>query len=140
LDPWNELFAQHCLDKWILPNLGNRLLSEVGNGALRYFVEILSVAGLAPKTIINVVVVVKMVVASAVNEEGDKIYPRAWNHEFIHYRWSSKKSRIVLPSHRKRARQFSATRKNATQCCSLWSPEQGFVSVKHWLCAQPTSN
>jgi len=74
---------QHCLDKWILPNLGDKPLSEVGNGALRQFVEILSAAGLAPKTIINVVVVVKMVVASAVNEEGDQIYPRAWNHEFI---------------------------------------------------------
>ncbi len=83
LKPATVFGWQHCLDKWILPNLGNRLLSEVGNGALRHFVEILSVAGLAPKTIINVVVVVKMVVASAVNEEGDQIYPRAWNHEFI---------------------------------------------------------
>lgn len=74
---------QHCLDRWILPILGNRLLSEVGNGALRHFVEILSTAGLAPKTIVNVVTVVKFVVASAVDEEGDQIHPRAWNHEFI---------------------------------------------------------
>jgi hypothetical protein len=41
---------QHCLDRWILPNLANKLVSEVGNGALRQFVEILSAAGLAPKT------------------------------------------------------------------------------------------
>jgi hypothetical protein len=27
--------------------------------------------------------VVKMVVASAVNEQGDEVYPRNWNHEFI---------------------------------------------------------
>ena len=74
---------QHCLDKWILPNLGNKLLSEVRNGALRQFVEILSAAGLAPKTIINVVTVVKLVVASAVDGEGDQIHPRIWNHEFI---------------------------------------------------------
>ena len=26
---------------------------------------------------------VKMVVASAVDEEGEEIYPRKWNHEFI---------------------------------------------------------
>ena len=50
---------QHCLDRWILPNLGDKLLSEVRNGALRQFVEILSAAGLAPKTIVNVVTVVK---------------------------------------------------------------------------------
>lgn len=67
----------------ILPILGNRLLSEVGNAALRQFVEILSTAGPAPKTIVNVVTVVKFVVASAVDEEGDQIHPRAWNHEFI---------------------------------------------------------
>jgi integrase len=74
---------QHCLDRWILPNLANKLVSEVGNGALRQFVEILSAAGLAPKTIVNVVTVVKFVVASAVDEEGDQIHPRVWNYEFI---------------------------------------------------------
>jgi integrase len=74
---------QHCLDRWILPNLGDKLLSEVRNGALRQFVEILSAADLAPKTIVNVVTVVKFVVASAVDEEGDQIHPRIWNHEFI---------------------------------------------------------
>ena len=50
---------------------------------MRQFVEILSVAGLAPKTIVNVVTVVKLVVASAVDEEGDQLHPRVWNHEFI---------------------------------------------------------
>jgi hypothetical protein len=74
---------QHCLDRWILPNLGDKLLSEVRNSALRQFVEILSAADLAPKTIVNVVTVVKFVVASAVDEEGDQIHPRIWNHEFI---------------------------------------------------------
>jgi len=62
---------QHCLDRWILPNLANKLVSEVGNGALRQFVEILTAARLAPKTIVNVITVVKFVVASAVDEEGD---------------------------------------------------------------------
>jgi len=74
---------QHCLDRWILPNLGDKLLSEVRNSALRQFVGILSAADLAPKKIVNVVTVVKFVVASAVDEEGDQIHPRIWNHEFI---------------------------------------------------------
>jgi len=74
---------QHCLDRWILPNLGSKLVSEVGNGAFRQFVEILTAARLAPKTIVNVVTVVKFVVASAVDEEGDQIHPRVWNYEFI---------------------------------------------------------
>lgn len=58
---------QRCLDRWILPNLGNKLLLEVGNAALRQFVEILAAAALAPKTINNIVTVVKFVVASAVD-------------------------------------------------------------------------
>ena len=74
---------QHCLDRWILPNLGSKLVSEVGNGAFRQFVEILTAARLAPKTIVNVVTVVNFVVASAVDEEGDQIHPRVWNYEFI---------------------------------------------------------
>jgi integrase len=74
---------QHCLDKRILPNLGNKLLSEMRNGALRQFAEILSAAGRAPKTVVNVVTVVKLVVASALDEEGEQIHPRVWNHEFI---------------------------------------------------------
>jgi integrase len=74
---------QHCLDRWILPNLADELLLNVRNGALRQFVEILSAAGLAPKTIVNVITVAKFVVASAVDEEGDQIHPRVWNYEFI---------------------------------------------------------
>jgi hypothetical protein len=83
LNPATIYGWQHCLDRWILPNLGNKLLYEVRNGALRQFVEVLSAAGLAPKTIVNVVTVVKLVVASAVDEEGDQLHPRVWNHEFI---------------------------------------------------------
>jgi hypothetical protein len=33
---------QHCLDRWILPNLGGQLLSQIGNRALREFVELRS--------------------------------------------------------------------------------------------------
>jgi len=40
-------------------------------------------AGLSAKMIGNVVQVVKMVVASAVNENGEPVHPRTWNHEFM---------------------------------------------------------
>jgi integrase len=49
----------------------------------RVAVKILSAAGLAPKTIVNLVAVVKFVVASGVEEEGDQLHPRVWNYEFI---------------------------------------------------------
>jgi integrase len=40
-------------------------------------------AGLSPKTIVNYSQVVKMVMASAVDADGDQLYPRKWNHDFI---------------------------------------------------------
>jgi integrase len=74
---------QHALDKWLLPNLGDRTLSEVGNSAMKDLIDKMSSAGLSSQTIINYTKVAKMVVASAVNAEGEEIHPRKWNHNFI---------------------------------------------------------
>jgi len=72
-----------ALNAWLLPHLGDKLLADVSNNAVRELVEKMSEAGLSPKTIVNYVQVVKLAVASAVNEEGEQIYPRKWNHDFI---------------------------------------------------------
>jgi integrase len=74
---------QGCLDVWILPNLGDAPVSSVGNLALKRLVEKMVEAGLSPKTVNTYSQVVKSVVASAVNEEGEQLFPRKWNHEFV---------------------------------------------------------
>jgi integrase len=74
---------QYCLNKWLLPDLGEMPIAEVSNGALRELVGKMSKAGLSPGSINAYVKVVKLVIASAVDENGDQIYPRKWNHEFI---------------------------------------------------------
>jgi integrase len=74
---------QGCLDGWILPNLGDVPLATVGNLALKGLVEKMVEAGLSPKTVNTYSQVVKSVVASAVNEEGEQLFPRKWNHEFV---------------------------------------------------------
>jgi integrase len=74
---------QGALDVWILPNLGDLPLSSVGNLALKGLVERMVKAGLSPKTVNTYSQVVKSVVASAVNEEGEQLFPRKWNHEFV---------------------------------------------------------
>jgi hypothetical protein len=40
-------------------------------------------AGLSTQSIVNYTKVAKMIVASAVSSEGDQLYPRKWNHDFI---------------------------------------------------------
>ena len=74
---------QHALDKWILPNLGDKFLGDVSNGALRELIEKMSAAELSAKTIVNYTQIVKFVVASVVDEDGEQIYPRKWNHDFV---------------------------------------------------------
>lgn len=74
---------QHSLDKWILPYIGDKLLLDVSNNALRGLIENMTVAGLAAKSIVNHSLVVKLVLASAVNDEGEQLYPRTWNHDYV---------------------------------------------------------
>jgi integrase len=75
---WNS-----ALDRWILPNMGDKPLSDVSNAEVRQLVEKMEAGGLSPKTIVNYTEVVKLVVASAVDANGEQIYIRKWNHDFI---------------------------------------------------------
>jgi integrase len=68
---------------WINPLIGEMPLASVNNLALKELVCKMAEAKYSPKTMHNYLQIVKLVVASAVNEQGDQIYPRKWNHEFI---------------------------------------------------------
>lgn len=70
------------LEKWLNPLIGDTLLVRVNNSTLKTVVTHLCDAKLSPKTIRNIVQVVTMVMASALNEEGEQIHPRKWNYEF----------------------------------------------------------
>jgi integrase len=58
-------------------------LSNVDNRTVKGLVEKLTKTKLSPKTIVSIIEVVKLVVASAVNENGEEVFPRKWNHEFM---------------------------------------------------------
>lgn len=74
---------RQTLDKWLLPLIGEVRLAEVGNKVLREVIEKMSASGLSAQSIITHTRVLKSVVASAVNEEGDELHPRKWNHAFV---------------------------------------------------------
>jgi integrase len=71
------------LNNRILPILGDMPLSEVGNAAMKQLVDSCSADRLAPKSIVSYCALVKLIVASAINAEGEPLYNRKWNHEFI---------------------------------------------------------
>jgi integrase len=74
---------RHALDKWILPQLGDLHLAEVSNGALREFVAAMRVGKMCDTAIVEYSRIAKVVVASAVNEDGEPIYKVSWNHDFV---------------------------------------------------------
>ncbi len=57
-------------------------LKEFGNGALKVFGEALLAKKLSPKSIQEIAAFVRAIVASALNAEGEELFPRKWNLEF----------------------------------------------------------
>jgi integrase len=72
---------QYALDKWIYPFFGSRLLADISNRAMKEFVE--HISKLAPATIRDYTNIVKGVVASAINEDAEELFPRRWNEEYV---------------------------------------------------------
>ena len=73
---------QCALDKWIYPFFEDRLLAEINNRSMKELVETMA-PKLSAASIRNYVNIVKGVVASAINEEGEELFPRKWNEEYI---------------------------------------------------------
>ena len=74
---------QHLLDRWILPCLGDVPLGDVNNSTVKPLVLAMDEKHMAPESIQHVVKVVKLVVASYVDEDGESVFKRNWNHEFM---------------------------------------------------------
>lgn len=78
LKTYGSLLGNH-----ILPAIGQVDMKDFANGAMRDFAQALTDKGLSPKTVLEVTGVVKQMFATATDGEGDSLYPRKWNHEFI---------------------------------------------------------
>ncbi len=70
------------LENHLNPLMGDMALPYINNGTLKMLGENLSAAGLSPTTIHDVAKVMRWVKASAVDENGDQLYPTKWNYEF----------------------------------------------------------
>jgi integrase len=78
LDDWKGV-----LNNWVTPLIGDCPISDVNNGVLKKVVAVMVDKGLSAKTIENYLQVPKMVVASVVDDDGNQVYPRKWNQEFM---------------------------------------------------------
>src|SRR6266478_815072 len=73
-----------ALENWIYPNIGDAPLESINNLAVKNLVTKMDASGkLGASAIRAYVMTVKMVVASAIDAQGEQLYPRKWNHTFI---------------------------------------------------------
>jgi len=68
---------------WLNTVVGEVLLADLKNEAAKRLVLQMRAANFSDKTMVNYFQVVRSVVASAVSKEGEQIYPRNWNFQFI---------------------------------------------------------
>jgi integrase len=75
---WECILKNH-----LYPLIGEVPLADVGNRTMRSLVERLARKRLAPTTIGNICLVVKLVVSSAIDDDGNELYQMKWNRRFI---------------------------------------------------------
>jgi integrase len=71
------------VNNWVIPVIGHWPICDVNNSVLKILGAKMMDYDLSAKTIHNYLQVPKMVVASVVDNDGNQVYPRKWNHAFM---------------------------------------------------------
>ena len=58
-------------------------LADVGNAQAKKLIDAMRTDKRSDKTIVEYVCIMKSIVASAVDSEGEQLFPRQWNHDFM---------------------------------------------------------
>ena len=67
----------------IVPCIGDAELQSFNNGTLKAFVQTLMNKGLSPKSIAEISAFTRSIVGSVLDADGNQVYPRTWNQEFV---------------------------------------------------------
>lgn len=160
--PATARIYQSYLDAHVLPFFRSGRLDEIDNGMVKKFIATLNASGLSPSTINQVFNVVKAVIASAVDSNGNELYPRKWNHDFLDLPVVNKHDvdapivtpeqvnaslasasgqfqamLVLLAASGARVGEILALRghltKHSTDGFSFWEPETGIIHVRSTL-------
>ncbi|MGB7186554.1 MAG: site-specific integrase [Candidatus Acidiferrales bacterium] len=74
---------RHLLDRWILSRLGNLPLCDVNNPTVKSLVADMVQLDKSPETIRHAVKVVKLVVASYLDANGEPVFRPKWNADYM---------------------------------------------------------
>ena len=76
-------FWSGAIDTWLNPHLGDLQLADVGNAQAKKVIDAMRAAKRSDKTVVEYICIMKSIVASAVGKEGEQMFPRQWNHDFM---------------------------------------------------------
>ena len=74
---------RYAANKWLYPALGDLPLATVTNSTVKLLVAKMVDGGLGAQSIHGYIGLVKLVVASKVDGNGEQMFPRKWNHDFL---------------------------------------------------------
>lgn len=74
---------ESLLNSRVLPVLGTVEIASFENGAMRMFIDHLCSLHLAPRTIRDITLIVKKIIASVIDPNGNLIHARVWNSNFL---------------------------------------------------------
>jgi integrase len=68
-----------ALDKWIIPNLGDLPVNRINNKSVSHLVAAMRDGGLSPKSQVTYTNLVKSIIKSLTDEDGEPLVTRTWN-------------------------------------------------------------
>ena len=74
---------RYCLNNWLNPAIGDLPLASVNNTSVKVLVAKMHEANLSAQSIVTYTNLVKLIVGSALDENGEQLFPRKWNNEFM---------------------------------------------------------
>jgi integrase len=74
---------ESIVSHWIIPKIGPLHLKDFQNAALKRFADDLCAEKLSPRSIREIVGLVKRIIASALDEDGEPRFPRTWSASFL---------------------------------------------------------
>jgi integrase len=74
---------RYCVDKWLNPHIGELPLASINNSTVKALVAKMHDAKLSAQTMTTYVNLVKFVIGSAIDDNGEQLFPRKWNNDFI---------------------------------------------------------
>lgn len=108
------------IETHLIPLIGKKSLQDVGNKVVSEVVQKLVEKGLSPSSITLNVVIIKKIRKSAVNSEGDQLFPATWNTDVIDAPVAGKLKQPTVSAQQVQDAISEARKSDRPECAGLY--------------------